>query len=75
MRPSWARVALFRRVLVNLKSGKAIRGVLVQERGGLLELRDAELLEGTAPPVRLDGSVFVERSNIDFAQALGPAEG
>lgn len=71
MRRAWAPV-ISRRVLLNLKTGTAIAGVLVGERNGLLELRGAELLEaGKKTP--LDGSVYVERANVDFGQAL-PAE-
>jgi small nuclear ribonucleoprotein (snRNP)-like protein len=72
---AWRRTALNRRVLVNLKTDKAVRGVLVAQRGPILILKDAELLEAGRDPVRLDGDVIIERSNMDFAQALTSPEG
>lgn len=68
----WRRTALRRRVIVNLKTSKAIAGVLYAKRGPLLELRDASLLEAGRPPVPVDGTVVVERSNVDFLQVLAP---
>lgn len=68
---SYRRVALRRRVLVNLKSGSAFRGILWQHRGPLLVLRGAELLETGAEPRPVDGEIVVERSNVDFVQVLG----
>jgi len=70
---SWRRVALHRRVLVNLKDAVAIRGVLFEARGPLLVLKDAYLLEAARDPVRLDGDVIVERTNVSFAQVIVPA--
>lgn len=69
---AWRRVALHHRVSVALKTGKAITGVLVRSRGPLLELADAHLLEGGRPPQPLDGTVVIERTNVDFVQVLGP---
>lgn len=68
---AWRRTALRRRVLLSLKTDKGLRGVLWAKRGSLVLLKDAELLEGGREPVRLDGDVAVERSNIDFVQVLG----
>lgn len=70
----WRRVAVHRRVLVNLKTGSAVRGVLVEARGPLLILKDAELLEAGREPTRLDGDTLVERSNVDFAQVFTGSE-
>lgn len=71
----WRRTALRRRVLVNLQTDKAFRGVLWAKRGPLLILKEAELFErGRPEPVRMDGEVLVERANVDFVQVL-PAEG
>jgi hypothetical protein len=68
---AYRRTALRRRVVVNLKSDRAFRGVLIRKTGPLLELADAELLEANRPPVKLDGTVLVERSNVDFVQVTG----
>jgi small nuclear ribonucleoprotein (snRNP)-like protein len=72
---AWRRSALRRRVLVNLKTEKAFRGVLFAQRGPLLVLKDVELLEAGRDPVRVDGDVLVERSNVDFVQVLPGQEG
>jgi small nuclear ribonucleoprotein (snRNP)-like protein len=71
---SWRRVALHRRVLVNLKTDKALRGVLFDQRGDVLVLKDTVLLEPNADPVRIDGDVVVERANIDFVQIVAGVE-
>lgn len=56
-------------VLVVLKSGDTIRGTLLHRRPTYLALAGAELLEGNAAPRPIDGTTFVDRSNIDFVQA------
>ena len=56
------------RVLVNLKDGRAFDAVLWSQRGPLLELRDASLLEPGSDPVRVDGAVIVERPHVAFIQ-------
>jgi hypothetical protein len=62
-------------VIVNLKSGKALAGVLTAQRGPLVELRNAELYEAPGrPPVPLDGAVVLERAEIEFVQVLGDRE-
>lgn len=72
----WRHVALHRRVLVNLKTDKAIRGVLFEQRGPLLVLKDAFLMEAGRDPVTMVGDIVIERSNIDFVQVVAPlAEG
>lgn len=63
------RTVIHRRVVVNLLSGSAINGVLVRQRGPLLHLKDAQLLEQGAEPAPLDGEIVVERSQVDFIQA------
>lgn len=67
---AYRRLALRRRVIVNLRTEKAIRGVLTRKTGGLLEVRNAELLEAGRPPIPLDGRVLFERSNVDFVQVV-----
>lgn len=64
---AWRRTALRRRVIVNLKVGPAVEGVLVAKRGPLLVLADSTLLEaGRATPI--DGEAVIERSNVAFVQ-------
>lgn len=66
----WRRLALRRRVLVNLMNGSAIQGILWQKAGPLLVIRDAVILEPKADPVSADGEVLVERRMVAFIQAL-----
>lgn len=67
---AWRRTALRRRVLVNLKTDKALEGVLFAKRGPILILKSAKLHEAGRPGVELDGDVIVERGNVDFLQVL-----
>lgn len=68
MRP-YGKLALHRRVVVNLTSGSAIDGVLWGDRGPLVVLRNANLhSEGGSAP--LDGEVIVERDRIAFVQVV-----
>jgi small nuclear ribonucleoprotein (snRNP)-like protein len=68
MRHPYSRIAINRRVLVNLAGGNAVEGVLWDERGELLVLRDAVLLEPGAGAARLDGDVLIERAKVAFVQ-------
>lgn len=65
----YRRLALNKRLMVNLTTGSAIEGVLYDDRGPLIVLKDARLHNegGTAP---LDGEVLVERERIDFVQVV-----
>jgi hypothetical protein len=71
---AWRRTAARRRVVVNLRTGTTIRGVLWTQRGAVLVVKDADLLADTGTtlpaPARLDGEVILERSNVDFVQVL-----
>ena len=62
------------RVMVNLHDGAAIRGVLIDQKGPLLVLAHAELLEPGQPGAPMDGQVYIERSHVAFIQSM-PAEG
>ena len=64
------RLALSRRVLVNLTTGRAFRGVLFETRRDLIVLRNAELLEEDQV-VPVEGSVVIERARIEFVQVIG----
>lgn len=65
-----------RRVVVNLRSGSAVRGVLYEASEELITLKDAELLEPQTDPTktprakRMDGEVLIERAQTDFVQIL-----
>lgn len=64
------RLAVRRRVMVNLIDGKAVGGVLWSRAGRVLVLRDATLHERGVEPTGMDGDVLVDRSRVDFVQAL-----
>lgn len=58
------------RVIVPLRDGSALRGVLTQRGPRQLRLDDVEVF-GTDPnadPVRVDGAVFVDRRSIRWIQ-------
>lgn len=69
MARSYFRLAVNRRVMVNLTTGDAIEGVLWDDKGPLIVLRDARLntQSGSAP---LDGEVIIERDRIAFTQVV-----
>ncbi|AYN57579.1 RNA binding protein [Arthrobacter phage Lunar] len=64
------RVVVARRCVVNLKSGRAVDGVLVGQDGPLLFLKNAVLLEQGNEPAAIDGEAVVQASEVDFIQAL-----
>lgn len=65
----WRRTVVRRQVIVNLKSGRAFRGILWKQAGPLLLLRKVEMLETGRPPMPVDGEVLVERDEVEFIQA------
>lgn len=65
------RFVVHRRVVVNLLSGRAIEGVVLSQDGPLLVVGDARLYEPGTEPSKVDGQVVIERSQVDFIQALG----
>lgn len=67
---TWRRTVLRRNVVVNLLSGTAISGVLMQKSGPLLVLKNAVLHEPGSPPQPMDGEAIVERTSVDYIQAL-----
>jgi hypothetical protein len=64
---AYRRTAVHRRVIVNF-SDKAFDAILWAQRGPLLVLREARLLQPGAEPVQMDGEVVVERSRVEFIQ-------
>ena len=62
-----------RRMLINLKNGKAFSGILWKRDRRLLLLRDAVLFEdGQTRP--LDGEIIVDRRDVDFMQIVATQE-
>lgn len=56
------------RVLVNMEDGRAFDAVLYDQRGQLLILRNATLIEPGTEPVPVDGEVLIERARVSFIQ-------
>lgn len=70
----WSRRLMVRkRVLVSLRSGNALTGVLWQRRGRLLVLKSASLHEPGAAPAVIDGDVVVDRAQVEHVQ-VAPAQ-
>lgn len=55
---------------MNLKTGAAIAGVLYRT-GSPLEVKDATVHEPGAEPAQADGSILVDRDNVDYIQIVG----
>lgn len=61
------------RVIVNLRSGPALTGVVLRDWGRRIELGDARLHEaGESRP--LDGRAVVWKTNVAFVQVLPPLD-
>ena len=62
--------AVERRVLVTMKSGTAVEGLLEDASAQLLRIRDARVIEAGASgdPIPADGVVLLERAGVDFVQ-------
>lgn len=67
---SWKSV-VHQKVLVNLLSGSAITGILIKQAGDLLFLRNCQIIPAGTAPLSADGTLVVERSQIEFIQILG----
>jgi small nuclear ribonucleoprotein (snRNP)-like protein len=58
-----------RSVIVNLRDGAGIRGIVMRDRGRIMILAEATLYEEGAEK-DVDGQVVVRRDNISFVQVL-----
>lgn len=70
MAQSYGRLAMNKRVMVNLTTGTAIDGILWGDRGPLIVLKDANV-HTNGQSAALDSEVIIERTRIDFVQVLG----
>jgi hypothetical protein len=66
---SW-RSLVAHRVVINLKTGRGLDGLLVRKSGDLLFLRNATALEPGVAPAPMDGETVVQKQDIDFIQTL-----
>lgn len=67
--------ATLERVIINLKTGTALKGLLYKHAGRYIVLREVDLLQSFgkptgAKPVPVDGEVLVNQADIDFIQVL-----
>lgn len=61
------------RVIVNLRSGPSLTGVVLRDWGARIELGDAQLHDaGQARP--LDGRAVAWKTNVEFVQVLPPVD-
>ncbi len=65
------RYPVLERCIVNLKGGKAFRGIVWERRGRYLVLRQAEVLKPGGEAVRVDGQVAVLEADVEFLQVIG----
>lgn len=69
---SWWRARRYivhRRVVVNLRTGTAVSGLVTDIRGPLLIVRDATVHDGDqAAPA--DGEIVIDRASVDYVQAV-----
>ncbi len=77
MRALWSRFGPLNSVVVSLKTGTSLRGVLVDKRNDGLVLRAASVAsldqQGALHWVKLDGDVVIPVENLDYYQeALDP---
>jgi len=66
---SW-RTLVAQRVVINLKSGRGLDGLLVRKAGDLLFLRNATALEPGSTPQAVDGEAVIQKRDVDFIQTL-----
>ena len=64
---SFGRVAISRRVVVNLHDGTALSGILWDDRKPILILRSASLHQA-GQHVPLDGEILIEYTQVAFIQ-------
>ncbi|MEX1078890.1 MAG: hypothetical protein WED09_07265 [Homoserinimonas sp.] len=67
---AFTRLVVRRKVVVNLRDGQAIEGVLFKQSGPLLVVKNATFLEEGVDPMPLDGDTVIERDQVLFIQAL-----
>lgn len=68
----WTRLALRRRVVINLHNGTAMQGVLFRKVGPLLVLREAVFLEPGRQPLEIDGEALVDVGQVLYTQIVVP---
>lgn len=65
---SYKRLARAKRCLINLKSGTAFQGYLIEAPAGIVVIKGATVIEPGSEPVRVSGEIIIEKANIEFIQ-------
>ena len=66
------RLRVRSRVLVSLKTGNAVSGVIVRSAGAWIVVADPAVHDRNAQsPTPADGEIWIERVNVDYVQAAG----
>lgn len=66
----WSRLAVRRRVVVNLEGGTAMQGILYRKVGELLVLREAVYLEAGHEPLPIDGEALIDINTVLYTQVI-----
>lgn len=67
----YKRLTYAKKCLVNLKSGSAFRGFLIEATGSIIVLKGAEFIEPGSEIASVSGEVIIEKNNIEFIQVIG----
>lgn len=66
----WNRLAVRRRVVINLYDGSAMQGVLYRKVGDLIVLREATYLEQGREPLPIDGEALIDVNTVLYTQVI-----
>lgn len=64
----WRRLAVRRRVIVNMKDRSAFEAILWKRKGPYLILRDAVFMEPGVKPVHVDGEAIITKADVAWIQ-------
>ena len=62
--------AVHRRVLISLKSGNAVSGLVARKIGDTYVLKGGMVHAPNSQPLQAEGELLVERENVDYMQFL-----
>lgn len=66
----WSRLAVRRRVVINLVDGTAMQGILFRKVGDLLVIREAVYLEAGHEPLPIDGEALIDINSVIYTQLV-----
>lgn len=62
------RYAAHKRVVISLKTGLTVTGIITRHRRGYCIVRDAQIIEPGGSSAPADGEILVQRDDIDYVQ-------